>query len=279
MIVWRLTHSKLRLARLSSAVILVGLAGIAPRLQAADDDFDSYKVKISGYWFYAKPSGTLEGANETGTIDITKDLGFSSYSTFTGKVDWKFTRKNHLYLVVNPVDFSHQTILTRTIEFQGQTFAAGLTTQSELRTNLYAPGYQYDIIRRRRGHLGIAAQLDLFDTRASITATGTLQVNGGGVQQGTVSATGSLLAPIPVFGPEFRLYFTHRVYLQGNLYGMYFFGYGNFLSSSRGLGVRLGKHVGMNGGYQLGSRLTVNNDSSSDRIDLRLTQKGCHCRF
>jgi hypothetical protein len=268
-----------RLPRLLSVVILAVLSGIASRLQAEDDDFDSYKIKIIGYWFHSEPSGTLEGANAPGTIDITKDLGFHSYSTFTGKVDWKFTRKNHLYFVGSPVDFSRQTVLTRTIEFQGHTFVAGLTTQSDLRTVLYGPGYQYDIIRRRRGHFGLAAQLDVIHTHASITATGTLQVNGGGVQQGPVSANGSLLAPVPVFGPEFRLYFTHRVYLQGNGYGMYFFGYGNFLSSSGGLGLRLAKHVGVNVGYQLGSRLTVKNNSSSDRIGLRLTQKGTTAGF
>ena len=272
MIVRHLTNLGLRLARLFSAVIVVGFAGIAPQLQAAEDDFDSYKIKITGYWFHAEPSGTLEGANDIGTIDLTKDLGFNAYSTLTGKVDWKFTRKHHLYFVVTPTDFSRQTVLTRTIDFQGQTFVAGLATQSELRVNLYGPGYQYDIIRRRRGHLGIAAQLDLIDTRASIT--GTLQVNGGGAKQGTVSSSGSFLAPIPVLGPEFRLYINRRVYFQGNVYGMYLFGYGNFLSSSGSLGVQLAKHVGLNVGYQLGSRLTVNNNSSSDRIGLRLTQKG-----
>ena len=155
----------------------------------------------------------------------------------------------------------------------------GLEPTLSLGSNLYGPGYQYDIIRRRRGIWALLRSWMSSTHIASITATGTLQGNGSSGRQGTVSANGSLLALIPVFGPEFRLYFTHRVYLQGNLYGMYFFGYGNFLSSSRGLGVRLGKHVGMNGGYQLGSRLTVNNDSSSDRIGLRLTQKGCHCRF
>jgi hypothetical protein len=257
--------------------MLVGLVGITARLQAADDDWDSYKVKITGDWFYSKPSGTFQSANGTGTIDLTKDFGFSSYSTFAGKLDWKFTRKNHFYFVAIPLDSSRQTALTRTIMFQDQTFVAGLATQSEVRTNLYAPGYQYDIIRRKRGHLGIAAQLDLFDTHVSITAIG--QVTGNRVQQGTVSASGSLLAPIPVFGPEFRVYFTPRVYLQGNVYGMYLFGYGNFISSAGGLGVRLAKHLGVNAGYQLGSRLTVNNNSSSDRIGLRLTQKGAIAGF
>ena len=271
MTLWRVAHSHSRLARLSSTVILAGIAAIVPRLHAADD-FDSYKIKISGSWFYSKPSGTFQSANGSGTVDIVKDLGFNSYSTFSGKLDWKFTRKNHLFLVVSPFDLSRQTALTRTIVFQGQTFVAGLTTHSELRSNLYALGYEYDIVRRERGHLGIAAQFDLFDTRASITATG--QITGSGVQQATRTASGSLLAPIPVFGPEFRVYLARQVYVQGNVYGMYFFGYGDFISSSGSLGFRLATHFGVNVGYQLGSRFVVNNNNSSNRIGLRFTQKG-----
>ena len=39
------------------------------------------------------------------------------------------------------------------------------------------------------------------------------------------SATESILAPLPVAGPEGRLYFAkHRVYVDGNIKGMYFFG-------------------------------------------------------
>src|SRR5215471_10262456 len=144
-----MAHSHLLPPRLL-AVILVGIAGMAPRLHAADDDLDSYKLKISGSWFYSEPSGTFQSSSGAGTVDIVKDIGFGSYSTFAGKLDWKFTRKNHFYLVGSAFDSSRQTSLTRTIVFQGQTFVAGLNTQSQLKSNLYAPGYQYDIIRRRR---------------------------------------------------------------------------------------------------------------------------------
>jgi len=157
--------------------------------------------------------------------------------------------------------------------FQGQTFVVGSTTKSSLKSNLFAPGYQYDVIRRKRGHLGIAVQVDLFDSSAKISAAAQV-VNG--MQQAAVSASGSLLAPIPVAGPEFRLYLLNspRLFVEGNVYGMYFGGYGNFVSTSDSIGVTLTKHISINAGYQLGSRLVVNNNSSSDRIGVRLTQKG-----
>ena len=91
-----------------------------------------------------------------------------------------------------------------------------------------------------------------------------------------ISANKSLLAPIPVAGPQARFYLTNspRVYVEGNLYGMYFFGYGNFVSTSDNVRVTLTKHLSVNAGDQLGSRLNVNVDRKKDRLGLSLTQKG-----
>jgi hypothetical protein len=263
------------IARLGVVKLSVGLVALASILAvpafAQSEDFDSYKIRIDAGWVYSSPSGSLQGSADNGTIDLQKDLGFNGYSTVIGKVDWKFTRKNHLFFVATPFNTSHQTILNRTITFQGQTFNVGLTTQSNLRSNLYAPGYQYDIIRRKRGNFGLAVQMDLFDASAKISATA--QAGNGGRTQ---SASGSLLAPIPVAGPEFRLYLTNspKLFIEGNVYGMYFGGYGNFVSTVGSLGYSLTKHISANVGYALGSRLVVTNNASSDRIGIRLTQQG-----
>jgi hypothetical protein len=237
-------------------------------------DFDAYKLRIDAGWYYSNPTGSIQGASDTGSIDLVKDLGFTSYPTFSGKVDWKFTSKNHFYVTIIPLDTSRQTVLNRTFTFQGQTFTAGLTTSSSLNTLAVAPGYQYDFIRRKRGHLGLGLQMDLFDTTAKINAAA--QTTGDGVHHNAVSASGSLLAPIPVAGPDFRFYVTDspRVFVQGNVLGMYLFGYGNFVSTVGNVGITLSKHFAVLAGYQLGSHLVVNNNSSSNRLGLRLVQKG-----
>ena len=54
--------------------------------------------------------------------------------------------------------------------------------------------------------------------------------------------------------------------------GMYFFGYGNYVSSVGTVGLTLTRNLALRGGYQLGSRLEVN--TNSDRIGVNLTQKG-----
>ncbi|MBV8864363.1 MAG: hypothetical protein JO210_03075 [Acidobacteriaceae bacterium] len=257
------------------AGLALSIAIAAPSLHAqGNDDFDIYKIRLSGFWFYSNPSGDFQGSGDTDRINIQKDLSFSSYSTFTGKLDWKFTRKNHFYLLGSSFNQSRQTVLTSVITFRGETYNVGVSTHAQLSAPLIAPGYQYDIIRRKRGHLGIGVQIDLFNASASLTAAA--QVTGTGTQQNAVSGKESLLAPIPVAGPEFRLYLTNspRLFVEGQVYGMYLFGYGNFVSTADNIGVTLVKHLSLNAGYQLGSRLVVNNKASSDRFGLRLTQKG-----
>jgi hypothetical protein len=85
---------KLHLA-VSGIVVLVGLLA-APFLHAEEkgkDDFDIYKLRVDAGWYYSDPTGSIHGSNDSGSIDLNKDLGFNSYPTFSGKVDWKFTRK------------------------------------------------------------------------------------------------------------------------------------------------------------------------------------------
>ncbi len=170
-------------------------------LRAQSDDFDQYKLRLDTYWFYSNPGGSVQGNSDEVPVDFQKDLGFNSYSTFAAKADWKFTRKNHFYVSLSRFNTTRQTLLDRTITFRGQTFEVGTSIRSDLHAFLVAPGYQYDIIRRKRGHLGIGVQVDMLNTSAKITGAPT---EGGGV----VSAKGSLLAPIPVAGPDYRIYLT-----------------------------------------------------------------------
>ena len=101
-------------------------------------------------------------------------------------------------------------------------------------------------------------------------------MTGDGTHQAAGTASGSLLAPIPVAGPDFRFYITDspRVFVEGQVMGMYLFGYGNFVSTADDIGFTINRHLSLNAGYQLGSRLVVNNSASANRIGLRLTQSG-----
>jgi len=58
---------------------------------------------------------------------------------------------------------------------------------------------------------------------------------------------------------------------------MYFFGYGDFLSTIGTLGLTVNRHFGIRAGYQLAQRFNINN--RSNRIGFNLTQGGAGCRI
>jgi hypothetical protein len=266
-------HRWPRLAALATIIVgVLTLPALAFGQNAERGDIDQYNVRVSGFWLYSYPTVTLQAAGHGGVLDFNHDFAFNQYSTFLGKLDWKFTRKNHLYLSAAPFNQSNQAVLNRTITFRGQTYTVGATAKGQIQATLLAPGYQYDIVRRPRGHLGIGVQVDIFRTTGRISTAA--QVTGTGVHQAASSSSASVLAPIPVVGPEFRLYLTKspRLFINGQVYGMYFFGYGNFVATTDYLGLAVTKSLSINAGYAIGSRLRVQDTSS--RVGLNLVQKG-----
>ncbi len=166
MFIWLRFCRSVRVVLLAAIAVFAFLA-IAPVLRAADDkqEFDNYKIRADLFWFYSNPSGNFQGTGASDVIDIDKDLQFNSYSTFSGLLDWKFTHKNHLTLAISPFQQSRNVVLDRTVMYQGQTYNVGATVNANLKANLYAPGYEYDIIRRRRGHIGVGVQSWTCSTR------------------------------------------------------------------------------------------------------------------
>jgi len=252
------------------ALVFAGLMVLVmPIARASEYDLDNYKFRTTASWWYSQPSGYFAGQNHSGEFDLNRDFQFGSYSTFTGTLDWRFKRKHHLLFSSSPVSYSNRTTLLRTITFQGQTYNVGTQAASEIKSLSFAPGYQWDFIRRDRGYVALATQFYLLDTKA--TLTGTVLVNG---QAATRSSSGSFLAPLPVVGPHVRCYpvDSERLSLEGYVNGMYFFGYGDFYSARGLVGVGLSHHLKAIGGYQMGTRLSIH--GGSNNIGIRLTQKG-----
>ena len=121
-----MNSKSLRWLSLISFLLLIGL----PAAARAQDEFDEYKIRFDAGWFYSYPSGTIRAQGDTYPIDFHKDLNFNSYSTFAGKIDWKFTHKNHFYVVIVPLWTSQTTTLTRDIVWDGNPIHAGAVVQS-----------------------------------------------------------------------------------------------------------------------------------------------------
>ncbi len=249
---------------------LLLLLGFSAGLRAADGDPEDYKVRLDGAAWFGKATGNIYYNGDC--IDLGRDFGLGSTISPMFLVDFKPWRKHHFFFGAALRGVSNEATLSRDITFNGQTFAVGGSVATDLRWNTYVLGYQYDIVRRRWGHIGIAAQLNVLDMKAKIAATGTVSGTGGSsTAQGT--AEGSVLAPLPVLGPEVRVYVVpSRVFIDGDIKGMYFFGYGQYIQAHAGLGINFNRHVSLVGGYLLEGRTVVHGDTN--RLGVKATQAG-----
>ncbi len=256
--------------------ILIGVFSLFVALpvfgaQEKSGDLDSYKWRVTALWWYSHPTGGFTASSDQVSFDLSRDFNFGSYSTFSGGVDWHFTRKNHLLFTASPVYSSRSSTLTRDITFRGVTYTLGKEVSVQFNSLAFAPGYQWDFIRRRQGYVALATALNLLDTTGSITGTGS--VNG---VSATRKSSGSVLAPIPVLGSTTRWYLipdSTRLSVQGTFQGMYLFGYGSFYAGNGKAQVKVLEHLNLTAGYQVGTRLKVKTDTGRT-VGLDLTQKG-----
>lgn len=259
-----------KISSASTLILLFVCSSLHPLACASDgEDLDAYKHRVTAAWWFSAPTGSFTGKANSGTFDVSRDLGFGSYSTFTGTADWRFKRKHHLLFGVSPVVSSRRTTLSRTIEFQGETYDLGTSVASEIKSLGFAPGYQYDIIRRNRFVLSLVVQVYLMKTSADLK--GTVTVNG---QSQIRTSSGSIFAPLPILGPRVRWYplRSGRLAVDGAFQGLSFFGYGYFLTAKGSGDIALSRHWRLNLGYQMGTRLKIND--GKNRIGVKLTQKG-----
>ncbi|HTZ32061.1 MAG TPA: hypothetical protein VMH31_06370 [Methylomirabilota bacterium] len=265
-----------RLGRL--CLILMCLSAVLAMMpgpaRGDEEEFDNSKYKLQLNGWVSAPAGYFNGANHDGYFDLQKDFGFGNYATFSGKFDWRFKRKHHLLFTATPVISSQTTTLTRTIEWQGQTYDVGARVNAEIRSLIFAPGYQWDFLRRKSGWLGLLVNCNLASTDAKLKVEGSVAGGGTGGSV-TQQSRGSLFAPLPAIGPTFQWYpipDNGRFYIDGSFTGMSFFGYGNFMSGNAILGFPIAHHWDARAGYLWGSRLKI--DDSNSNISLRLVQKG-----
>lgn len=239
-----------------------------PAFGADPDDLDDYKIRITALWWNFEPAGYV-GTTALGTFDLRRDFGFDQNTTFTGTLDWRFARKHHFLLTGGPTDISQDTVLTRTVTFQGVTFPVGTRTTAHLAWTSIAPGYQYDIVRRNQGYLGIGTQVFILDPDARVT--GTVVANG---QTVTRTAAASTLVGLPAVGPRFRFYPVPRagwLAFDGFIQGMYFGQYGDFWTGRGTVNIGI-RHLKVAGGYQWGTRLRL--QGGTNDFGARLSEQG-----
>ena len=204
----------------------------------AQSDPEDFRVEATlGVWRHNTRGQLQSGALP---IDLHADLFLFNRSTFDGRVVVKPGRKHRIFVEGNPFRLEGQSLLSRSLIYEGRTYSFRETVVSNADLTYIAAGYQYDFLSSTRGHLGVQA------AGAYLSATGTLA-------SGSISATGSYTLGMPLAGIEGRAFLlpgSRLLNINGEVKGMAFGDYGHFVQTGANLGLTFGP-VSLQGGYRI----------------------------
>ena len=159
---------------------------------------EDYHVEISGgVW---NPSAAISASSEQfgilGTsIDFGRDLGLVSRRHNELRLTFKPGRRHKLRLHWLPMEYRQSAVLERRLVFQGIAYDIGIPVNSALRWDTWRLGYEFDVVVRDRGFLGLILEAKYTDIKAELDSV---------IASEYVRAR----APIPALGAIGRFYVT-----------------------------------------------------------------------
>jgi hypothetical protein len=140
------------------------------------------------------------------TIDAVADLGIAQVKFPEASFVLRFAKKHKIRAQYIPLKYSAEAVLTRTVRFQGVDYQVGVPVTSSLEWKAYRVGYEYDVVYRDGGFLGIVAELKYADVKASLASP-------------VVSGAAVARAPVPALGAIARVYVARNFSLTAEATG------------------------------------------------------------
>ena len=202
---------------------------------------DSARLEITASYWSVHATGSIQ-ANGT-PINLQSDLGVPrNTATFTGRLQLKLGSRSRIHVEGTPFNFDGSMNLSRTITYQRKVFSISDAITSHADMNYIYGGYEFDLISRPSGHIGIEAGGAYLRAEGSITS----QVAG-------LTASKSETIGMPLAGVAFRVFPVHGkvdVEINGEVKGMDFGSYGHYLQATANAGIGKGFLL-VEGGYRI----------------------------
>jgi hypothetical protein len=171
---------------------------------------ERYNVEIGGYLWFPAPDIVVssEGLGIPGTdIDFVTDLGITRETIPELRIVLRPARKHRFRINYFPLRYTADTVLQRSIVFNGQLFRAGLPVQGTFDVDIWRFGYEYDFVYRDRGFVGFIVDLDYHDVDVTLASV-------------IGSEFARARAPSPAIGGTGRIYVAPNVSITGELTGL-----------------------------------------------------------
>lgn len=162
---------------------------------------DSFYIAVGTFIVDTDTTLRLDGdAGQQGIpIDWEKNFGDGDVNRFRLDAYWRFADRHKLRALVFSSSRSASRTFDDEIEWGGETFQANAAIDGKIKFSIYELAYEYAFVRRESYEIAASAGLHYADYEATLeadaTATGT-----GGTADGRIERTGSIGAPLPVFG-------------------------------------------------------------------------------
>jgi len=189
-------------SKISASIFTVMLAFSSPA-------FADETVAIKAGYMLLSASGQFGATvNNIGTnIDMESDLNFGNSAQPTGEVTLNLGDNLFSFGFI-PLNFSGASTLTRNISYNGQTYTAGSTVQSELKADILDFSYAYYLLN-----------MDDLPSRLQIafeTSVKTINVKTN-ITSGGITTNKSATVPIPTVGLRGRVALADFIGLTGRI--------------------------------------------------------------
>jgi hypothetical protein len=228
--------------------------------QAGGPVGENYTIEVEGRMWNVKLDSTVKIVQSgIGTdVNLVSDLGFDERKNFfEGRLQVKFARKHKFNLEYIPLKWDADKVITRTVEFNGQTYTAGTRVQSSVDFKFFKGGYEYDFLAGSLGFLG--GTLDVLAVNATVQLAAPALA---------IDLKEDKTIPIPMIGLVGRVYPIKWVNLTAKASGLPAGDYGYVFDGEASLNINPIKYLGISGGYRYFMVKVKYNDNSLDyRLD------------
>jgi hypothetical protein len=209
-------------------------------------------VDVEGrYWITTMDDEVKSGTAGT-TINFIDDLGVDDKENFFDVRATLELGSHKLRYGFMPLSWKGTKTISQNIVFNGQTFTATDTVNSELDIAYHRLGYEYDIIDVLNNRLGVIFEVKYFDIDASLTATG-------------LNENASVKAPVPTIGIAAQAGLPFLLSVGGEITGMSLGSSAWIVDAEAGVNFKPAPFVVVSGGYRL---LRFHLDYNDDLADI-----------
>lgn len=194
------------------------------------------------------------------SISLAEDLDVEKAKFRDFRLVLRPARKHKFRVEYVPIKYDVDTLLRRSIVFNGNLYSVGLPVQGQFKWDAWRVGYEYDFIYRDRGYLGVIAEAKYTHVSAELATP-------------LIREFAEAKAPIPALGLVGRAYLLPNLAITGE-----FTGFKLPDSEDRDYGGRyydfdvygtlnFTNNFGVSGGYR---RLTLGYKAENDFGDFRM---------